>query len=226
MYPQLKPTPITAENLNQVHPQAARSLFWEMEGQVAKDVATSGAPTLEKEAWLARTLLDDGPCGFNLMLDEARGRGQLPGVGSRAVATILYCHPYFAPGAGALPTAPVSADAYLATSLFIDAGFAGVGLETVLLDACLTDLTARRVPAVEAFAVQDEVAEAEPEVTEIAEHAREIGMFAYEVLRGAGFTVTAQHPRVPRLRLELPPAGGLLTDAAVDDLLACALARV
>ena len=45
-----------------------------------------------------------------------------------------------------------------------------------------------------------------------------------ETLESAGFRVERDHPITPRLRLELPPAFDLLTAAAVEDLLARALA--
>jgi len=44
-----------------------------------------------------------------------------------------------------------------------------------------------------------------------------------EVLESAGFEVVADHPEIPRLRLELPPAHGLLTEREVADLLAAVI---
>ena len=51
-----------------------------------------------------------------------------------------------------------------------------------------------------------------------------MGLMAYDTLRSAGFEVAADHPVLPRLRLELPPEHDVLTAAAVEDLLARALA--
>ena len=51
-----------------------------------------------------------------------------------------------------------------------------------------------------------------------------IGLMSYETLRSAGFEVAADHPVLPRLRLELPPEHDMLSAAAAEDLLARVLA--
>lgn len=53
--------PITHDNLSLLHPQARRSVFWELEAEAAKRVEDSGFPDFEKEAWLSTTLYEQQP---------------------------------------------------------------------------------------------------------------------------------------------------------------------
>jgi len=202
--------------MGRIHPQAGRSIFWELDAEAASLVQDSGDPAFEKEAWLTTTLINYGCCGLSLERSTA----------ARAVATVLWCSRDAAPGCAELPTAPVSEDAEVLTSLFIDPGFAGVGLEAVLLDAAIMQLVDADVPAVEAFgwrqdffsrADVDELLEGP--VGSILRSASEIGLMSVAVLESAGFQVVADHPVLPRLRLELPPQHGLLSVAAVEELL-------
>lgn len=208
--------PLSQETMGRIHPQASRSIFWELDAETASLVHDSGDPSFEKEAWLTTTLLDYGCCGLSLERSTA----------GRAVATVLWCSRDAAPGCAQLPTAPVSEDAEVLTSLFIDPGFAGVGLEAVLLDAAIMQLVDADVPAVEAFgwredffsrADVDELLEGP--VGSVLRSASEIGLMSVAVLESAGFQVVADHPVLPRLRLELPPQHGLLSVAAVEELL-------
>lgn len=208
--------PLSPETMGRIHPQAGRSIFWELDAEAASLVHDSGDPAFEKEAWLTTTLLEYGCCGLSLERSTA----------ARAVATVLWCSRDAAPGCAQLPTAPVSEDAEVLTSLFIDPGFAGVGLEAVLLDAAIMQLVDADVPAVEAFgwrqdffsrADVDELLEGP--VGSILRSASEIGLMSVAVLESAGFQVVADHPVLPRLRLELPPQHGLLSVAAVEELL-------
>ena len=208
--------PLSPETMGRIHPQAGRSIFWELDAEAASLVHDSGDPSFEKEAWLTTTLLDYGCCGLSLERSTA----------VHAVATVLWCSRDAAPGRAQLPTAPVSEDAEVLTSLFIDPGFAGVGLEAVLLDAAIMQLVDADVPAVEAFgwrqdffsrADVDELLEGP--VGSVLRSASEIGLMSVAVLESAGFQVVADHPVLPRLRLELPPQHGLLSVAAVEELL-------
>lgn len=204
---------LSPETIGLIHPQAGRSIFWELDPDTAAIVQASGDPAFEKEAWLTTTLLEYGCCGFSLERSTHE----------RAVATILYCPRDGAPGAVQLPTAPVSEDAEVLTSLFIDPGFAGIGLESVLLDAAIMALVDRDVQAVEAFGWRTDFF-ARADVDELLEgpigavlrSASEIGLMSVSVLESAGFQVIADHPVLPRLRLELPPQHALLSAAALE----------
>lgn len=205
--------PLSPETISRIHPQAARSIFWELDPDSAAEVLASGDPGFEKEAWLTTTLLEYGSCGFSFERSSHE----------RAVATVLFCSRDDAPGAVQLPTAPVSEDAQVLTSLFIDPGFAGIGLESVLLDAAIMSLVERNAPAVEAFGWRTDFF-ARADVDELLEgpigavlrSASEIGLLSVSVLESAGFQVIADHPVLPRLRLELPPQHSLLSAAALE----------
>ena len=209
-------SPLTAQTAGGIHLQAARSVFWELEPELARRVAKAGNAPFEKEVWLSTVLLTFGACGFNIGFP----RSEVPR--RRARATVLYCPREDAPGARQLPTAPVSEDAAVVTSLFIDPGFEGTGLEAVLMDAAIMDLLQKGVEAVEAFGWRKDAEDPLP----MAENPQDIGLIDAAVLESAGFEVVRDHPVLPRLRLEMPPAKGLLSAEAVEKLLSGAEAHV
>lgn len=180
-----------------INPLAARSIFWELKATVAD-------PAFEKEAWLTAALYTFGDCGFTIG-DEA---------------TVFFCSADLAPGAAKLPTSPVSADAAILSSLFVGSDRAGRGLEAVLIDAALVNLTARGFGAVESFGYRDAAAA----TALLGSKPARIGLLDTETLTRAGFEVVQDHAITPRLRLELPPEFSLMTAAAVEDALARALA--
>ena len=130
-------------------------------------------------------------------------------------------HGLDAAGAAKLPTAPISDDAEIITSLFVKAHLMGRGIEAVLVDAAIMHLTNRGSTAVEAFGYYGDPAAA---ADFLGHKPAYIGLMSYETLRSAGFEVAADHPVLPRLRLELPPEHDMLSAAAAEDLLARALA--
>lgn len=207
--------PLSQETIGRIHPQAGRSVFWELDPDAAALVHGSGDPAFEKEAWLTTTLLEYGCCGFSLERSSHE----------RAIATVLWCSRDAAPGCVQLPSGPVSEDAEVLTSLFIDRGFAGVGLESVLIDAAIMQLVEANATAIEAFGWREDFF-ARSDVDELLEgpvgtvlrSASEIGLMSVAVLESAGFRVVADHPVLPRLRLDLPPAHDLLTLSAVEEL--------
>lgn len=200
--------PIAADNLDRLHAYAATSVFWEMEPALHRTIDCSDAK-LEKEAWLLNRLIDYGQCGFTIVFDD----------GMRA--TVIYCSPDDAPGAQLMPTFPVSLDAQLISSLFMDPGLSGRGLESILLDAAIMDLTQRGFAAVEAFGLRTEIAFAETteEIVDFVAQRDKIGLMGVDQLEGAGFQVVREHPVLPRLRLELPPVHDVLNEQAMDLLL-------
>lgn len=209
MDPRLRP--LAQDNLDTIHPGAATSLFWEMEPAARARVEKAGEQRFEKEALLAGRLTEYGTCGFTLSFEDA-------------AATVLYCSPGEAPGARALPSAPVREDAQLITSLFIDPRLLGRGLESVLLDSAIMDLTGRGFSAVEAFGLRGDVEyfavdEEIDDVLSVVAQREEIGLLGLDHLEGAGFRVERDHPVLPRMRLELPPARDLLSAADIEMLL-------
>ncbi|AZA12428.1 hypothetical protein [Corynebacterium gerontici] len=200
--------PLNTTTVAHLHPAAATCVFWELEADVASKVTSSGDPRFEKEAWLSAVLMQQQCCGFHILREGHQ----------QAIASIMFCEPRFAPGAAQMPTAPISADAWLLTSLHIDEGFAGVGLEAVLIDAVLAHLWQRRATAVEAFGLG-----AHEGWDDVTEQAGAIGIVPESVLQAAGFYHVASHPVLPRMRIELPPEH-MLSAQAAEELVASALA--
>ncbi len=211
--------PIRQDNLSLLHPQARKSVFWELSADIVAHVQESGSPEFEKEAWLSTTLYEQQTCGYSI--------GYLnpdPIPSTPAISSVIYCHRHLAPGALVLPTAPVSTDAAVITSLFIDEVFRGLGMEAVLLDAALVDLIKMEVPVVEAFGLREAKingsVELDPAVRGIVADRKNIGLMDIAVLESAGFEVIADHPVLPRLRMEMPPQDPLMTAMEAQLLLA------
>lgn len=202
--------PITSATVPYLHPQVFRTLFWEMEPSLREQVESTSSVRFEKEAWLAARLWAGEPCGFTIRFNE--GRQFTP------TATVLCCQRDQAPGAMAMPTAPVSSDAQLITSLFMNPALSGRGVESVLIDAVVMVFTERGAAAVEAFGLRDtiEFEAATAEVIDIVHKREEIGLIDVSALEAAGFEVVRDHPVLPRLRLELPPVQPLLSAEAVE----------
>lgn len=198
--------PISGDAISLIHPAARTSVFWELEPDLATNVVDVA---FEKEAWLSMTLVDYGQCGFNIGFPDDRP----------ARATILYCSADRAPGATRMPSGPVSDDADIITSLFVDPGFEGIGMEALLLDASIMHLLQHSATAVEAFGLRESHPEPTGDVASIVAEADTIGLLKESGLQSAGFHVVRDHPVLPRLRLDLPPAHGLLSAAAIEKLL-------
>lgn len=204
--------PINQRHLGLLHPRAARSVFWECDAETAARVEDSGDPFFEKSAWLATTTHEYGCCGFSVAIPSPLAPVNL----EKVFGTVLYCSRENAPGAEQLPSGPVSGDAEILTSLFLDPGRAGEGMEAVLLDAAIMELMGKDVSAVEAFGLRVDAAE-DPEFAGIVARADEIGLIRVPMLESAGFQVIRDHPTLPRLRLEIPPPVDLLARLGISE---------
>lgn len=205
----MRVAPLDVGTLAHLHPAARRSVFWELDPLTCDP---SLASDMDKYAWLLAQAYEHTTVGFSIV-DERAETG--------AHATILMCPPAAVPGAVRLPTAPFSADAYALTSLHLDSSASGIGWEAVLIDATVVHLTQSSVPAVEAFGLKpDHPEELTGICKDIVEDAREIGLMPLPVLESAGFTIISDHHVIPRLRLDLPPSNGLLSESEIAELLA------
>ena len=194
--------------LARIHARAADSVFWELD-----PAATSENPTseLDKGAWLLARCYAQNPIGFSIAE---------PTTTIGALATCLFCPPEHAPGAARMPTAPISDDAWVVTSLHIATNAKNRGWEAVLLDATITAATRAGAQALEVFGLRLDADTADSAVARIARHAASIGLTEVSILESAGFRVVADHPVLPRLRLTLPPAFDLMAAHEIADLLA------
>ena len=180
--------PIDSENFRTLPVYARLSTYWELDPATAKDL-TSGEREFEKEAWVATV----GNCGFTF-----------------GPSAIFYCHPDMAPGAVRLDTAPVSGDAQLVTSMFVDSGFTDIGIEAVLMDSVIMEVTLGGSPALEAFGCM-----AEPTEVEAVS-----GFFSAQFLESCGFKLIKRGENVSRYRIDLPPRDRVLSIGALADMVA------
>ncbi len=194
--------PLTLENLADLPARCRRCVVWELDADAAERAARTGDPAFEKEAWLSSLLLTWGLAG------------RVAYVGEQPAGFVAVAPPVHVPRAAALPSAPVSADAVLLLVGRLHPEHRGAGIARMLVQGVAKDLTRRGVRAIEAFAV--------------AEDAGGDGgaaglpcLLPRGFLEAVGFTVVSEHPRVPRLRLELRSALAWREDveAALEQLL-------
>jgi hypothetical protein len=220
-------TPLRLEDFDQLPKHARRCVFWEVDPSTLGDSEHLADPEFEKEAWLSMVMLEWGSCGqvaTAAPADYAEGDPACLGYA-------FYAPPRTVPRAHRFPTAPVSADAVLLTSMRVEPGPAADELPYSLVEGVVDELVRRGVRALEAFGRTEAVAElagrasTDPELLPVlkvlgdcsAEHC----VIDAEFLLGAGFIVVAPHPYFPRLRLELDKGLGWKAEveAALERLL-------
>lgn len=187
---------LTLDHLAALPGPCRSCLFWELDpvrrGRLQHD---AGARADEKDAWLSEVLREWGSCGRVALVDD------------EPVGYLVYAPAAYVPGAAAFPTAPVSPDAVLMTTAYVDPAHAGGGLGRMLVQGMARDLIRRGgIRAVEAFGD--------------ARGGRSC-VVAADFLGGVGFKTHRPHPTTPRMRMELRSA---LTwrdevEAAVERLL-------
>lgn len=171
-------------------------------------------PEFEKEAWLSMVMLEWGSCGQVAMVDD------------KPAGCALYSPPSAVPRAQLFPTAPVSADAILLTTMRLEPIAEGYDLGHSLIQAVVRDLVRRGVRALEAFGIRDDDSPASgmPSATAARECSPQECMISADFLEDVGFEVVAPHHRFPRLRLELDRDHGWKADveAALERLIEAA----
>ena len=177
---------LTVDHLDALPGPCGRCLLWELDpvrrARVRDDEA---AP--EKEAWLSEVLREWGSCGRVAMVED------------RPVGYLVYAPEAFVPGAGAFPTAPVSSDAVLLTTVYVDPAHAGGGIGRALVRAMARDLIDRGgIRAVEAFG------DSRPQGSRRA--AGRACVVPTDFLGSVGFGTQRAHPTTPRMRMDLRSA--------------------
>lgn len=186
---------LTVDHLARMPGPCRTCLFWELD-PVRRSRVDDEAAAGEKEAWLSEVLREWGSCGRVALVDD------------EPVGYLVYAPEAYVPGAGGFPTAPVSSDAVLLTTAYVDPAHAGGGLGRMLVQGMARDLIRRGgIRAVEAFGTTT------PGVGSC--------LVPVEFLGGVGFKTHRPHPLTPRMRMELRSA---LTwrdevEAAVERLL-------
>jgi GNAT superfamily N-acetyltransferase len=168
---------LTLDTLGDLPTACRACVFWELDAVAGRNAARMGDTALEKEAWLSQLLLDWGSAGTVLYVD-----GDPAGF-------VVYAPAAYLPRIGSFPTAPVSSDAVVFVTGRVLPRYAGQGLGKVLVQAAAKDVMKRGFRAMEAFG---DSKWAEPAC-----------VWPTEYLEAVGFTVVREHPRHPRLRLDL-----------------------
>ena len=186
---------VTLDNLDHLPRTCRRCVFWELAPHIREQAEEFGETEFEKEAWVSNVLLDWGSCGRVLYIDNV------------PAGYALYAPPAVVPRAAAFPSGPISADAVLLTALRVVGDFEPGGLGRVLVQNVAKDLTRRGVRAIEAFGDLHEDAGG--------------CVIPAGFLQQVGFKTVQQHPKWPRLRLELRTAISWKEDveAALERLL-------
>jgi GNAT superfamily N-acetyltransferase len=167
---------ITLDNLTDLPTRCRACVFWELDPVSAERAVDAGATDLEKEAWVSDTLLEWGSCG------------QILYVSGVPAGYALYAPPAYVPRAVAFPTSPVSQDAVLLMTARLLPEFRGGGLARMLIQGVAREVARRGVRAIEAFGHTDEPAPC---------------LLPADYLRAVGFKTIREHPRTPRLRLDI-----------------------
>jgi hypothetical protein len=215
--------PLRLAAFEQLPKHARRCVFWEVDPATLGKGDHLADPEFEKEAWLSMVMLEWGSCGQVAMADPAECAPSEP----PCLGYALYAPPRAVPRARRFPTAPVSADAVLLTSMGVEPGREADDLPHELIAQVVDELVSRGVRALEAFGRTPEVAELldaqtiDPDTRPVLEALGECSVdhcvIAADFLREVGFVVVAPHRYFPRLRLELDK--GLGWKAAVESAL-------
>lgn len=187
--------PLTLDTLDELPTPCRACVFWELDAVAERSARRMGDTGLEKEAWLSQVLLDWGTAGMVVYVD-----GDPAGYA-------IYAPGLYLPRIGSFPTAPVSSDAVVFATGRVLPRYAGQGLGKTLVQAAAKDVMKRGFRALEAFG---DSKWAEPAC-----------VWPTDYLTAAGFTVVREHPRHPRLRLDLRSAVTWRTEveAAVERLM-------
>ncbi|GEB50748.1 MULTISPECIES: GNAT family N-acetyltransferase [Streptomyces] len=187
--------PLTLDNLADLPTPCRSCVFWELDPVSGEEATRAGQPEAEKESWISGVLLEWGSCGRIVRVDD------------EPVGFVLYAPPAYVPRSFAFPTSPVSPDAVLLMTAFLDPGFQGQGLGRVIVQTVAKDLLRRGFKAIEVFG-----------------DTRWTGpscVLPADYLLAVGFKTVRPHQRFPRLRLELRSTVSWRQDVerALDQLL-------
>lgn len=171
---------LTLDHLAVLPGACASCLFWEAD-PVRRDRVPDHERAEIKEAWVTQVLREWGSCGRVALVDDV------------PVGHAIYAPAAMVPGAGVFPTAPVSPDAVLLTTVYVAPGLRGGGLGRMLVQGMAKDLIRRRteIRAVEAFGDT---------------RSREGCVIPSDFLGSVGFKTQRAHPTTPRMRMELRSA--------------------
>jgi len=172
---------LTLDRFEELQAPCRHCLFWELD-PVRRAQVLPGEEAGEKDAWLSQVLREWGSCGRVVLVDD------------QPVGFVIYAPAAFVPGAAGFPTAPVSSDAVLMTTIWVHPDHRGGGLGRMLIQGMARDLIERGgIRAVEAF----------------GDRGMRSGVHGHRCaaperfLARVGFKTHRPHPTAPRLRMDL-----------------------
>ncbi|WP_122819155.1 GNAT family N-acetyltransferase [Nocardioides pantholopis] len=173
---------LTVDHLDALVGPCRGCLFWELDPVRRQRVPAEEGPA-EKQAWVSEVLREWGSCGRVALVD------------GQPVGYVVYAPEAFVPGAAGFATAPISPDAVLLTTAYVDPAHAGGGLGRMLIQAMARDLVGRGgFTAVEAFG------------TRVPKVPGASCVLPVDFLGGVGFRTQRPHPLTPRMRMDLRTA--------------------
>lgn len=167
---------LTLDNLPRLPGDCAACTFWEFDP--VRRAQIRGHEAEEKAAWLSAMLREWGSVGRVVSVDDV------------IAGHLLWAPALHLPGSQSFATAPVSSDAVLLATGYIDPRFRGQGLARVLIQSMAKDLINHGgIGAVEAFGARRPSAD--------------VCVLPAEFLLAVGFKTHRAHPAYPRMRMDL-----------------------
>jgi GNAT superfamily N-acetyltransferase len=167
---------LTLDNLALLPGHCAQCTFWELDPVRRQQVV--GHEAEEKAAWLSAMLRDWGSVGRIVRVDDD------------VAGHIIWAPAVHLPGSAGFATAPVSPDAVLLATAYVDPAYRGQGLGRVLVQAMAKDLVKRGgIGAIEAFGAMT------PRDDEC--------VLPVDFLLAVGFRTHRPHLTYPRMRMDL-----------------------
>ena len=177
-----KVTRLTLDHLAGIESPVTTCLFWQLD-PVSRERVRPEEAAAEKEAWVSHVLREWGSCGRVVLVDD------------RPVGFAIYAPPPYLPGAGAFPTAPVSPDAVLLSTVWVHPEHTGGGLGRMLIQGMARDLVKRGgISAVEAFGETR------------GPRRGHTCVLPADFLGSVGFKTHRPHGTTPRMRMDLRTA--------------------
>src|SRR5690349_13821241 len=106
--------PLTLDLLDALDAPCRSCLFWERD-PVVRQRLEADERACEKDVWVSEVLREWGSCGRVVVVD------------GEPVGHLVYAPAAYVPGQAAFPTAPVSADAVLLTTIWVHPDHRGGG---------------------------------------------------------------------------------------------------
>jgi GNAT superfamily N-acetyltransferase len=171
---------LTLDNLAQLPGPCQTCTFWELDPVRRERIR--GHEAEEKAAWVSGMLRDWGSVGRVVRVDD------------QVVGHVLWAPAVHLPGSEGFATAPVSPDALLLATAYVDPDFRGQGLGRVLVQSMAKDLVKHGgIGAVEAFGA----------IRPRPESPHTQCVLPVDFLLAVGFRTHRAHPAYPRMRMDL-----------------------